>query len=159
MTDTLQELFLESGGNAVEIDGKSIVQMDQVELPNEAKVEVSFIGPASPDDAAVIAIGRPGAIFLSDGRPVTAVQIWAEPEWPRTVVHRVEGAGQALQIYNKYRIQHGPDFVTEDSFTGNAGMIVTQLSANHKRYECSNGLGRFSPSDLIFELSWKPPGN
>lgn len=159
MIDTLQTLFLNGHGDPVEVEGRSVVQIDRLELADRTEMEIVFVGGRPfRDNAAVIAIDRPGAILLSDGSPASAVAIWDEPGLPRKIIHRVESAGQPLQVYNKYRTRHGPDFVTEDSFTGNAGMIITELSPNRKRYECSNGPGRFSPGDLVFELNWTPLG-
>jgi len=134
--------------------------MDRLDLPESAEVEIVFLSSRQPGgNAAVIAIEKPGSISLSNGTPATAIAIWDEPYLPTAVVHRIESAGRMLQVYNKYRTRHGPDFITEDSFTGNAGMIVTQTSPSRRRYECSNGPGPFSPDDLIFELSWKSLGS
>jgi len=153
MTDSLQYLFLAGLGKPLQIDGRTVVQMDRWELESGVEAEIVFLGDKPfCDNAAAIAIDRPGMILLSDGRPAKAVAIWDEPGLPRTVIHRVENAGRPLKIYNKYRTRHAPDFITEDSFTGNAGMVVTEVSASCRRYECSNGPGPFSPDDLVFEV-------
>jgi hypothetical protein len=159
MIDSLQDLFLERRGDPIEVDGRLVVQMDRVDLQGAGEVEIVFAGTRPfHDNAAVLAIDQPSAILLSDGSRATAVVIWDEPGLPRTVVHRVESADRPLFVYNKYRTRHGPDFVTEDSFTGNASMIVTSLSPHRRKYECSNGPGQFSPDDLIFELRWERLG-
>jgi hypothetical protein len=153
---SLQDMFLSSRGQAVEIAGREIVQMDRIDLVGIVEVKIQFVGKeVFRDNAAVISIQKPGKILLTDGSAASAVQIWDEPGLPRVVIHVVESAGRQLEIYNKYRTRHSPDFVTEDDFTGNAGMIVTQMSSCRRRYECSNGPGQFSPTDLIFELRWK----
>jgi hypothetical protein len=154
---SLQELFLRNGGQPVLVRGRPVVQMDRVSLPDKAQVTVCFVGSRTfTDNAAVVAIRKPGTIFLSDGTAANAVMIWDETGLPRCASHTVDTRGNALEIYNKYRTRHSADFQTEDSFTGNAGMIVTELGPNMRRYECSNGPGPFSPNDLVFELTWEP---
>jgi hypothetical protein len=153
---SLQEMFVRSHGQPIVLGERTVVQMDKVDLAGTVEAKIQFVGAEFyVNNAAVIAIRKPGKIFLSDGSVTNAVQIWDEPGLPRVAIHVVDSAGQPLEVYNKYRTRHGSGFVTEDSFTGNAGMIVTALSPLKKRYECSNGPGQFS-TDLIFELSWKP---
>lgn len=153
---SLQEQFLRSGGRPVVIAGRTIVQMDRIGIPDTAQITIRFVSKAICEgNAVVVALPKPGRIFLSDGTAVQALKIWDDPALPREVTYKVEASGQLLQVYNKYRTRHGPDFVTEDNFTGNAGMIVTDLQPDCRLYECSNGPGKFSPSDLVFEITWR----
>lgn len=155
--EPLQEMFLRSRGAPVRIGEDIVIQMDRIEIPVESLVTVEFLGPEIfADNAAVIGVPKPGEIFLSNGTSVQAVAIWDDRGLPRHATHRVVSKGTALQIYNKYRTRHDAGSVTEDSFTGNAGMVVTQTSDCCKRYECSNGPGAYSKDALIFEVRWKP---
>jgi hypothetical protein len=152
----VQDLFLTSQGKPVRIGGKKIILTDRVKIPARTKVSISFIGERIfRNNGAVIAIRHPGKIFMSDGSKAQAVVTWDEPNLPRKITYVVSSANQHLEVYNRYRIKHSDDFVTEDSFTGNAGMHVTQVSHSVRRYECSNGLVPFKLDDLIFELSWE----
>jgi hypothetical protein len=149
-------MFLASRGKPVRFAGHEIIQMDRMAIPENCEVVVDFAGErVYQNEAAVIAVRKPGRIFLSDGSAVKAVAIWDVPDLPRTASHRVESGGCLLEIYHKYRTFHSPEFATEDSFTGNAGMIVSEVDANRRRYQCSNGPGEFSPTDLVFEVSWR----
>jgi hypothetical protein len=47
------------------------------------------------------------------------------------------------------------DFVTEDKWTGNAGLVVLRSVAGYRSYGCSDGIGEFDPEDLKFELTWE----
>src|SRR5437660_95761 len=120
MTATLQELFVSSRGAPVSLCGVTVVQMDQVTIPNKACVSLKFVGPRIyKDNAAILSIPKPGIIIMSNGEAVNAVQTWDEDDLPRVICYDVVSGGKKLQVYNKYRTRH-KDFVTEDSFTGNA---------------------------------------
>lgn len=153
---SLQERFLRSKGQPQRVGNDEVVQIDRVALPNTALITLKFLGDVPfADNAAVIAITKPGKIFLPDGTTTTALQIWDEAALPRVVTYKVEASGQCLRVHNKYRTHHRSGLVTEDKFTGNAGMVVTQTAQNSKRYECSKGPGPFSKADLVFEISWE----
>lgn len=155
---SLQQQFVESRGAPITVDGRIVVQIDRLQVPSRCRVVVAFVGSEPYEHhAAVLAVRKPGKIFLSDGSGVSAVAIWDQVGLPRLVEHDVDGSG-SLEIYNKYRTRHGEGFVTEDSFTGNAGMIVSVLSENARRYECSGGMGDQSFADLVFEVSWEAMG-
>lgn len=152
----LQDLFVGSSGRPIDFAGHRVIQLDRIPIPEKCEVVVSFIGERIyQNNAAVIAVRKPGRIFLSDGKPVGAVAIWDAPDLPRTVRHPVESGGNCLEVYNKYRLFHSEDFITEDKFTGNAGMVVTEIDSCKRRYQCSNGDGAFSLTDLVFEVSWE----
>lgn len=157
MEEALVEQFLKSRGAPVKVRGDTVVQSDSLALPARAVVEVSFCGDTPfANNAVVLSVSKGDKIFLSDGSSVTALQIWDEPDLPRSVSHRVECSSGTLRIHNKYRIHHRSGLVTEDSYTGNAGMVVTALAPNRKRYECSNGIGPFDKRNLVFEVLWRP---
>jgi hypothetical protein len=159
MQEALVEQFLKNSGAPVDVCGDSVVQSDALVLPERAVVEVKFCGYTPfANNAAVLSLDRGGKIYLSDGSAVTVVQIWDEPGLPRNVSHRVECGSGALRVHNKYRIHHRSGLVTEDSYTGNAGMVVTTIETNRRRYECSNGIGPFNKSDLVFDVVWRPFG-
>jgi hypothetical protein len=156
---SLQELFLRGRGEAVFLGEDRVIQLDRVPIPEEAIVTVTFIGDqVFVDNAAVLAIAKTaksGKIFLSDGSAVRAVTTWDQIGFPRTVRHRVLSGGQPMDVFNKYRIRHRSGLITEDNFTGNAGMVVNIVSSNKRHYECSNGPGPFSKNALVFDVSWE----
>lgn len=156
-TPWLKDLFLASKGKPVYVDGTKFILLDRIEIPASVLVHVEFVGEKYfLNSAAVIAVRKPDKIYLSDGSTAIAVAIWDELDLPRQVVHRVVSERHCLEVYHKYRIFHSSDFVTEDSFTGNAGMHVVEMSENRRRYECSNGVGPISLDDLVFEVWWEP---
>jgi hypothetical protein len=159
---TLQELFLETLGRPVSYDGMRVIQMDTLEIAPRSIVEVRFVGDKYyENNAAVIALKKngKGKIFLSDGSSAKSVATWDDPRLPRFMNYVVETPDGILQVYNKYRLFHSKDWCTEDSFSGNAGMVVESLERNRRVYKCSSSLGDFSPVDLVFELEWRPARN
>jgi len=155
MKEALQDRFLDSRGAPVKVGDLLVFQIDKIYIPERARVTIQFIGEKIfYNSAAVIAIPSPGRILLSDGSAVSAVKTWDEEGLPREVSYVVESAGRKLQIYNKYRTKHKNDILTEDSFTGNSGMVIEEVGSDKKRYKCSNGPGEFSPDALIFDVSW-----
>jgi hypothetical protein len=153
---SLQQLFLESRGGPIAFEGTSIVQLDRFEIESPCIVELRFLGEANPDEAAVFETDSPGILKLSDGSETRAVATWDDPALPRRIRYGFEPKGQPLLVSNRYRLFHRTDFVTEDRFTGNAGMIVESISARARRYACSNGLGSFDPTNLTFEVEILP---
>lgn len=58
-----------------------------------------------------------------------------------------------LKVWNIYRVGH-PSGVTEDQWTGNAGMVLAAETPESRRYRCSDGVGAFDLSDFEFEVQW-----
>jgi len=156
MTESLQYRFVESRGAPLKVGDLTVVQMDRVIIPQHAIVEIEFVGDRLyADCAAVIAVPESGKIKLSDGSSARAVASWDQPGLPRRVAHAVDSPDGRLDVYHKYRVRHSASFTTEDSFTGNAGIVVSEISANTRLYECSTGPGAFDKGALVFRLSWK----
>jgi hypothetical protein len=155
MNKSLQQQFLENRGAPVALGELTVIQMDRVKIPLHSIVEVMFIGEKVYSDcAAALGVSRKGKIKLSDGTYATAVAIWDQSDLPRVVTHEVVAPDGCLQVYNKYRVWHSSGLATEESFTGNAGMVVTELGPNVRLYECSKGPGSFDKNALIFKVSW-----
>ncbi|HZT01151.1 MAG TPA: hypothetical protein VFA39_02665 [Steroidobacteraceae bacterium] len=155
MNKSLQQQFLESHGAPVTLGELTVIQMDRVMIPVHSTIEVTFVGEKVYSDcAAVLGVSRKGKIKLSDGTYATAVAIWDQSDLPRVVNHEVIAPDGCLQVYNKYRVQHPSGLATEESFTGNAGMVVTDLGPNVRLYECSKGPGSFDKRALVFKVSW-----
>lgn len=151
---TLQEQFLASKGQPIQCDGNVIIQMDVVSIPEHANVKVSFLGASYFAGNGVAIKARGGRIYLSDGSYAETVCIWDTPEHSRSVIHKVFAPNRELRVWNVYRIEHSSGAITEDSWTGNAGMIVEQQSGQIRRYRCSNGIGARNFADLMFEVVW-----
>ncbi len=155
MKKALQELFVESRGCSIERDGHTIVQADTLPIRGHFRVRLEFVGSrVFTNNAVVLWARKPDFILLSDGGKSQAVAIWDEEGLPRSIEYECVIENGSLRVHNKYRVFHRADFVTEDNFTGNAGMIVTELTPTRRRHECSVGPGEFDPGAFVFEIAW-----
>jgi hypothetical protein len=149
---TLQERFIESKGAPVNVDGMEVVQMDRIPM-RHARLTISA---ATPRDGEGIAIKAPqGTIKLSDGREVPLLHIWFDAGLPSSATHEVDCRGGELRVWNIYRNTHPSGAITEDAWTGNAGMTVAQQAENRRLYRCSRGnTTQFDPSFEVL-LGWE----
>jgi hypothetical protein len=147
---SLQELFVESRGAAVIVNGCSVVQMLRVPM-NRGRVTIRFLGQPTTTNGVVLKCAA-GGIKLSDGRRVKSVKVWDDPNLPRDVVHEVECLDGELRIWNVYRVEHKNGVFSEDSWTGNSGMVIVHNESGVLRCCCSSGLGAFDPSEFVFEV-------
>src|SRR5205807_1167153 len=96
-------------------------------------------------------------IKLSDGSTVRRLYIWHEPDLPAKVEHNVSCLrGGRLKFWNIYRVSHSDGTVTEEQWTGNAGMILVDESQRSRHYRCSDGVGPFDERDLELVIEWTP---
>jgi hypothetical protein len=156
--ESLQAAFVRTKGLPIERDGCLIAQMDRISIPSHALVTIQFVGDQRfVDNAAAIAVDRNsgGWIALSDGTRVHAVATWDDDALARQLTHEVYAPEFELRVYNKYRIRHSSGLITEDSFTGNAGIVVSEKNSDSRLYECSNGSGGFDKRNLVFRVSWR----
>ena len=155
MSASLQEEFIKSKGAPVAWHGHTVAQIDRLPL-TDAQVTVRFCSP--PKDAPLQGVrlnaGKGGTITLSDSSTSQTLYVWHAVTLPPEATHRVHCANGTLIVCNIYGMEHRPGFVTEDCWTGNAGMEVLESTATMRRYRCSDGVGDFDPTDLEFEISW-----
>lgn len=147
---TLQEQFIRERGSAITVDHYTVVQMDRLPV-HEARVTIKFL---QGDGGQGVALkSAKGSITLSDGHSASLVHIWNEPNLPSEVTHFVRCPDGELRIWNIYRVKHPTGEVTEDAWTGNAGMIVEHVAERKRHYRCSSGPGHFDPN-FEFEIEW-----
>ncbi|MCA8911894.1 MAG: hypothetical protein KDB82_09330 [Planctomycetes bacterium] len=96
-----------------------------------------------------------GLIHLPDGSASKLLYVWDEQGLARRVSYDVESPSGEVLISNLYRIRHNSGLVTEDGWTGNAGMVVTKKSKKKRLYRCSDGMGEFNPNDHVFTVGWR----
>jgi hypothetical protein len=153
----LQELFIESKGSPVLIGAETVIQMDTIPLA-DGLLTVNLKGQL--DGLSGVCFKLPtGQLLLSDGSAVKAVHIWNEANLPAVVTHRVRGAREGVRVWNVYRVTHPNGKMTEDAFTGNAGMVLAQIESRVREYSCSNGPGDFDPKEFVFSIEWEPEIN
>jgi hypothetical protein len=153
---SLQDAFVSGMGKPIPYGDEEIVLGDRWDLAGPAVVEVRFVGGEIFDQQSVrLSVKKTGQISLSDGSTTKVVAIHDKDNLPRFARHRVDPKRDSLLVYNSYFVSRGGQEF-EESWTGNAGMIVTPLSETVRRYECSDGNGPFDRTDLAFEIEILP---
>ena len=152
MTKSLQQMFIESNGCPVMVGQYRVMQGDRIPLES-ADVTIRFLGQPTGIHGVILKSAK-GGISLSDGRVVKSLCVWDDPDLPREATHHVECPDGDLRVWNVYRIAHPTGEVTEDSWTGNAGMVLVCEDARLRRYKCSAGPGPFDPDQFEFEICW-----
>lgn len=156
LPSNLQGTFVETLGNPIPFGNVMIVQGDRWDLDGPAVVEIRFLGSnIYIQDSIRLSFRKKGRITLSDATKARALAVEDRSELPRWTRHFVEPKGETLLVYNAYEIARGGKTFTE-SWTGNAGMIVEEVTATKRIYSCSNGRGEFDQNDLQFEVSILP---
>jgi hypothetical protein len=156
LPDNLQGAFVSSQGAPIPFGDEQIVQGDRWELDAPAVLELRFLGePGGADQAVRISAKKRGTVQLTDGQKVRVLEVSDESGLPRFVRHPVDPKGEPILIYNSYTVERGAHSFQE-SWTGNAGMIVTEQTPTSRLYECSSGIGPFNRNDLRFEISILP---
>src|SRR6185295_8925480 len=117
-------------------------------------IRVSLTSPPDGRNAVCLKSDN-GGIHLSDGSKAKRLHIWNDPGLPSVVEHRVDCRDGQLKVWNIYRVLHPEGATTEDSWTGNAGMILRQEGSQKRSYRCSDGIGEFDPNDFTFTVEWK----
>ena len=96
-----------------------------------------------------------GAIRLTDGRDVRLLHVWFDQGLPLCVTHEVDCKDGELRVWNIYRTRHPNGTVTEDAWTGNAGMTIVGSTENWRRYSCSPGTADHFDPQLEVLIEWE----
>ncbi|MDZ7653984.1 MAG: hypothetical protein U5L03_16205 [Burkholderiaceae bacterium] len=149
---TLQEQFVETRGAPLHVNGVQVVQMDRIAV-RRGMVSVRASRACAGQGIALKAPS--GAIWLSDGKAVPLLHVWFDPGLPLTVTHEVDCRDGELRVWNIFRTVHPNGAVTEDKWTGNAGMAIVDSQPSRRHYRCSPGTAEsFNPQlEVTIEVS------
>ncbi len=153
MKETLQDLFIKSQGQPIKVGDMVVVQLDQLPL-HDGVVFITFLSPQNSNQGVCLKTNG-GAIHLSDGSITEKLYIWNTPGLPRFVKHKISCAHREVLLWNIYRVIHPSGQVTEDQWTGNAGMVLVEESSHMRRFVCSDWKTPFDPSAIEFEVQWE----
>ena len=149
---TLKEEFILSGGSPLRVGNIDVIQMDVIPV-GKAKLIVSV---ASAINDQGIALKAPkGSIQLSDGKKVSLLHIWFDEGLPTSVTHNVDCGNEGLKVWNIYRTHHPGGLVTEEAWTGNAGMTISESGPQYRRYYCSPGNAYYFDPQLDVLMKWE----
>lgn len=150
---SLQEQFCDSRGKPIEISGSRVIQVDRVPL-GRGFLKIHFLSSVGDLRQGITLKAKGGFIELSYGEKAERVNIWHESNLPDQIEHRISCPSGELLIWNIYHIGGQVPRDRADYWTNNAGMVVQSTEARKRIYHCSNGLGEFSPDDLVLSIEW-----
>jgi hypothetical protein len=149
---SLQTQFIESRGKPILLRERLVCQMDIIPITTGV-LTIEFIKISSRIRQGVAIKVDKGAIAVSEEKNAKLIHVWHGDDLPLVVEHSVESRGSFVKIWNIYNI-NGSNLAQGDCWTNNAGMVVEVLGVSHRRYYCSDGIGEFNPTDMIFEIKW-----
>ena len=152
---SLQCKFTESRGEPVRQGEYTVKQLDSIKIESGTyEITVSFLDGKN-NDVGIHLEAPDGWIELSDNTQTHKLAIWRGIGLPDVIKHQVYCPNGEIVMWNIYRIRHSENFVTEDKWTGNAGLIIIDEGKQKKQYGCSSGPGEFNPFELIVEIAWR----
>lgn len=141
-------------GQPVALAGLVVKQGD--DIPLAAGQIIIRLGGIDNQGHGVRLKARGGWIELSDGRRAEVVDTWRAPGLPDVITYTVSCPSGGLLLWNIYQVTHPNGEITEDMWTGNAGMTLLSARPNGRTYGCSpGGGGDFEPRRLIVEVEWR----
>ena len=158
--ESLQYAFGETDEDWVQVGENKVYQIGRIPI-HRGDIVLRFLTQWNSGDCERNGIrlnpGTNGTITLSDGlksegRPL---YIWHEPDLSDEARYPVVCPSGELVVSNIYRIRHDSGLVTEDRWTGNAGMVLLEEKSGYRRYGCSDGIGPFDPTNFEFEIEWQ----
>lgn len=156
----LVDEFVDSRGGPILYHDNIVIQMDRIPI-HSGTIRFRFF--SSPDAGTCegqgvrLSTGPDGYVLFADGSSSSdsKVYVWHQADLPNEVLYPVFCPAGTLWVCNIYRLRYlKGDYVSEEWGWGNAGMTILDQGDNWRRYGCSDALGEFTPTDLVFELEW-----
>lgn len=148
----LQEQFLQSDGKPVLVGDRLVQQSATLDIA-DGSFTLRFLS-GQREGHGIRAKTKDGWIELSDGTRTKVLDTWFSPDLPDHVTHRFHCRQGVLRLWNTYRTRHPSGDVTQDMWTGNAGMVLLDEGPQRRTYGCSRGDGPFDPGSLVVEITW-----
>lgn len=133
-------------------DGREVRTMHWVPVPNEFRVTLEFVSEPDIDQAADIKV-EDGYLTLAGGEQLSLPRTWHDPDYEPTVQYWGHSRSGRILVYNVSRVARAGR-VSEEKWTGNAGMLVEQAGPSGWLYRCSSAAS-FPPNfgDIVFKVT------
>jgi hypothetical protein len=146
----LQDLFQAARGRSIEWNGHTVHGMFEIApIDPRTVITVDFLRH-SAERPQVMVVKTYGARLKLGGRLAQTWNLWADGAPRRRELSVVpDGAGAvSLQFWNGFEDRHA----TMHAWTGNSGMLVTEVAENVFRADCSDGWGDVVFEDLVVQF-------
>ena len=132
-------------------DGRKVRTMHWVQVPNEFQLTLEFLSEPNIDQAADIKV-EDGYLTLAAGEHVSLLRTWHDPNYESKVQYTGHSRTGRILVYNVSRLARAGR-MSEEKWTGNAGMLVEQTGPREWLYRCSSAVS--SPpdfGDIVFRV-------
>lgn len=156
MRTRLSDLFEDSQGGPIEVDGQLVHMMYEfppIESPARLRVRMR---PSSERPQALNMKARHGTVLIND-QELDNIGLWTDTAPPEIVAGLRPSGGKRpmnLRVWNGWRDHRG----NEQSWIGDAGMLIEDHGDGRVTLRCSDGYDRPSFDDLVVELALEPAG-
>jgi hypothetical protein len=160
---SLGQMFNDARGKPVPYQGHTLIRMDRLPI-HHGRVDITFEPPQAGPVHQGIALKSPeGHLLLGDGSTARLLFVWNLPQLPVQVSYPVSCPAGELRVWNIYKDRAFENDLRADYWTGSASMKVTPMEGDQRLYQCGDGYGDFSLTDLVFTIAWTetppPPGS
>jgi hypothetical protein len=151
---SLAEMFIQTNGEPVVINGVQVVMSYRVEVKKGQEVKIDFISSKSSFRQGIeISLDkRKGFVEVNSQNLFTPV-FWKDTA-PSSFVIKCfpkKNEGQ-LNIWNIWQQHFNPEGRI-DAWLGNSGINIEQLGTSSYQFRCSNGIGEIDFEDLVFQVT------
>jgi hypothetical protein len=147
----LQDLFQAARARSIEWNGRTVCTMFEIApIDPRAVITVDFLRHSAERPQVMVVNTRGARLKLGD-RLSQTWNLWADGAPRRRELSVVpDGAGAvSLRFWNGFEDRHG----TMHAWTGNSGMLVTEVAENVFRADCSDGWGDVAFDDHVVQFT------
>ena len=138
-------------------NGVAVWTSFDISAPHEGQLGLEFLSVARTPPQGVDMRAEDGAFTLAGGERVQVLRTWHDAKYEKTVQYPFATNVGSLKIWNVYHRAWPDGRVTEEKWTGNAGMTVEQLAESCWVFRCSSGPVPLPDFDqLVFRLTINP---
>ena len=142
---TIEQLFIESKGAAVDYNGIKLLRIDRFPVQNREKLIITWESTSS-DWKQAIRLKIDKQIIIENSKSKNII-LW-ENTSPEEVIIECYTKDGLLYIYNGWDAGDS----TIDSWLGNSAMIVENIT-DGRRYRCNDGQSDDDFDDLVFHVT------
>jgi hypothetical protein len=135
-------------------NGQPVWTSYDLAVPKEGRFRLEFLSEPRKPSQGVDVKAEGGEIILAKGERVQTLRTWNDPRHEATVEYPYKSGMDTLKVWNVYERSWPDGRVTEERWTGNAGLIVEPEDEHRWLFRCSDGPSE-APNfgQLLFRVS------
>ncbi len=122
------------------LNGHPVWASFELAVPESGLVRVEFLSSPRDDLQGVDIKAEGGQIQLRQGELIPVLRMWNDPRFGNAVEYPYNSKAGLLRVWNVYQRRWADGRITEEKWTGNAGMVVEEECQGRKwLFRCSDG--------------------